>query len=228
MLSRRAAQYLRFRRHKSHVTRNEALKLISESQSLPLTQKEVSTRRMTGARFWSSENFVTTSFDPCAGPTALEAAAMICSLQILDLILDAHPDVSWWPADSSTCSIPVFPLQSFLSTSTPIHAAIEAGNNNILMSLHLIDDVPCPESSRRFVATELYAVNQRLGLGWKQPDALRRWREVNEDLQRMLRSMDGGEDVWLNQKNMWGWTPRDLYEDGRHAVAELYKPFWGC
>lgn len=53
------------------------------------------------------------------------------------------------------------------------------------------------------------------------------YREVNEDLLRMLRSMDGGEDVWLNQKNMCGWTPRDLYEDGRNAVAEPYKPFWG-
>ena len=100
MLSRRAAQYLRFRRQKSHLTRNDALKLISESQSLPLTQKEVSTRRTARAHFWSSEKFVTTSFDPCAGPTALEAAAMTGSLEILDLILDAHPDVSWWLADS--------------------------------------------------------------------------------------------------------------------------------
>lgn len=135
MLSRRSAQYLRFRRHKDHFTRHEALRLIPESQSLPLSQKEVSMRRTTRARFWSSENFVTTSFDPCAVSTALETAAMTGSLEILDLILDAHPDVSKWLTDSSTCSIPIFPLESFLSTSTPIHAAIEAGNNDVLMYL---------------------------------------------------------------------------------------------
>ena len=133
MLSRYSAQYLRFGRHKSHVTRNEALKLISESQLEPLTQKEISTRRMT--RFWSSERFVTTSSVPWTAPTALETAAMTGSLEILDLILDAHPDIMWWLGDSTACSLPVYPLCSFLSTSTPIHAAIKAGHNDILMYL---------------------------------------------------------------------------------------------
>ena len=106
MLSRRSAQNLRFHQHKGHVTRNEGLKLISKPQSLPLTQKEVTIRRTTRARCWSAEKFVTTLFDPCTGPTALEAAAMAGSLEILDLILDAHPDINWWLADLSPRSIP--------------------------------------------------------------------------------------------------------------------------
>ena len=52
-------------------------------------------------------------------------------------------------------------------------------------------------------------------------------REVNEEPLQMLRATDGGEVVWLSQKNTWGWTPKDLYEDGRSAVAEPYKSFWG-
>ena len=135
MLSRYSAQYLRFRRHKSHVTRYEALKLIPESQSEPLTQKEIFTRRMTRARFWSSENFVSTSSVPWTAPTALETAAMTGSLEILDQILDAHPDTTWWLGESTACSIPIDPLHSFLSTSTPIHAAIKAGHNDVLMYL---------------------------------------------------------------------------------------------
>ena len=60
---------------------------------------------------------------------------MAGSLEILDLILDAHPDITWWLGDSTACSLPVHPLYSFLSTSTPIHAAIKAGHNDILMYL---------------------------------------------------------------------------------------------
>lgn len=71
----------RVRRQKRHVTRN-ALQLIPESQSLPLTQREFSTRRTTKARFWSSEKFVTTLSVPWTGPTALEPAAMTGSLEI--------------------------------------------------------------------------------------------------------------------------------------------------
>ena len=52
-------------------------------------------------------------------------------------------------------------------------------------------------------------------------------RVINEELLQMLRDVDGGEDVWMNQKNTWGWTPKDLYQDGKNAVAEPYKPFWG-
>ena len=54
------------------------------------------------------------------------------------------------------------------------------------------------------------------------------YKQVNKELPQMLRDMDGGKNVWLNQKNMWDWTPRDLYEDMRSAVTEPYKSFWGC
>ena len=45
--------------------------------------------------------------------------------------------------------------------------------------------------------------------------------QVNEEFLQMLRATDGEEDVWLHR------TPRDLYEDGRNAVAEPCKAFWG-
>ena len=383
MLSRYSAQYLRFRRHKSHVTRYEALKLIPESQSEPLTQKEIFTRRMTRARFWSSENFVSTSSVPWTAPTALETAATTGSLEILDQILDAHPDTTWWLGESTACSIPIDPLHSFLSTSTPIHAAIKAGHNDVLMYLldkgfnpntlplstitqcisplmativcceppnleafdlllsysrtnrdqrtpiynvHILhfatallspsllvsvsasialnnagttalghtllhvaclplDDtyiqifservyqsihnvrtfspswiplktLPHEQSHKnglishykgvrdlpntlstifpaqnRVVAWLLQSSTQSINVSDTDGNSPMHYvaghREVNEELLQMLRATDGGEDVWLSQKNMWGWTPRDLYEDGRSAVAEPYKPFWG-
>ena len=79
---------------------------------------------------------------------------MTGSFEILDLILDAHPDVTWWLADSSACSIRVPPLHSFLSTSTPIHAVIEAGHNNILM--YLLDKSFNPNT------IPLSTINQRI------------------------------------------------------------------
>lgn len=60
---------------------------------------------MTRARFWSLGTFFTTLFDPWTGPTALETAAMTGSLEIWNLTVDAHPDINWWLADSSACSI---------------------------------------------------------------------------------------------------------------------------
>ena len=52
------------------------------------------------------------------------------------------------------------------------------------------------------------------------------YREINKELLQVLQTMDEGEDAWLNQKDMCGRTPRDLYEDGRSAVMEPYRPFW--
>ena len=208
---------------------------------------------------------MTTSSVPWTAPTALETAAMTGSLEILELILDAHPDITWWLGHSTACSLPAYPLYSFLSTPTPIHAAIKVGHNDILMYLldkgfnpntlplstisqcisplmativcceppnlevfdlllsysetnrdqrtpiynvhilhiataqlslsvlarfsasitlnnagttalgHTLLHVACLESNRCLVATKLYAVHQRLGLGRKHPDALCSW-----------------------------------------------------
>ena len=53
-------------------------------------------------------------------------------------------------------------------------------------------------------------------------------RVVNVDLLQTLRHEHGGEAIWLESKNFWGYTPRELFEDGEAArgIEELYMPFW--
>ncbi len=51
-------------------------------------------------------------------------------------------------------------------------------------------------------------------------------RVVNEELLRKLRALRGGEEIWQEARNMWGFTPHELYEDGKGVVGEPYKPFW--
>ena len=383
MLSRFSAQYLRFRRHRNHITRNEALKLISESQLSPLTSGELSCRRKTRTRFWTSESFVTTCSVPRTARTALETAASTGNIEIFDQILAAEPEISWWMVNSQTLALPTHPLHSFLSISTPLHAAIEAGNNDMVMYMidkgfspntvpvsatiqcisplmatvascappnleaydlllsyahtnrdlrtpvfnvhilhfvtallsfallervaasiplsnagttalgHTLLHVACMPSDDTYIQIYSEKVYQSihnvrtLSTSWiplellpheqNRKDGLVRnyeglshlqdpsitdttaqikvvefllrsstlqvnatdkdgnsamhyvagSRVVSEELLQMLRAVDGGEHVWMNEKNMWGWTPRDLYRDGKSAVAEPYKPFWG-
>ncbi len=50
---------------------------------------------------------------------------------------------------------------------------------------------------------------------------------VNVALVKILTEGDeNGEQVWNGVKNRWGWTPKDLYEDGECAVQEKHKSFW--
>lgn len=384
MLSRYSAQFLRFKRHRNHITRDEALNMISESQLSPLTNSEVTCRRKTKTRFWTSECFVPTRSVPWTARTALETAAMTGNLEIFDQILAAKPEVSSWMANLQTLTLPPRPLHSFLSTSTPIHAAIEAGNNDMLMymldkgfspntlplsattqgiisplmativscsppnleaydlllsyphtnrdlrtpvfnvhvlhftaaltSLALLEKVaaliplgnagatslghtllhiacmPLDDTYIQFYSEKVHqsihnvrtfsvawtplellphkqtrknglertfqgvrdlhelpttdfvaqakVVEFLLTSSTQRVDAMdvdgnsplhyvAGHRVINEELLQMLRAVDGGEDVWMNQKNTWGWTPKDLYQDGKNAVAEPYKRFWG-
>ena len=48
----------------------------------------------------------------------------------------------------------------------------------------------------------------------------------------MLRSEKngfGGEFVWAESRNRWGFTPQELFEEGDsvRGLDELYMPFWG-
>jgi len=49
---------------------------------------------------------------------------------------------------------------------------------------------------------------------------------TQEELLRKLRALRGGEEIWQEARNMWGFTPHELYEDGKGVVGEPYKPFW--
>lgn len=62
-------------------------------------------------------------------------------------------------------------------------------------------------------------------------------RVVNEGLVRWLRGLEGWEEVWLGKRNYWGYTPLELYEDGRKVAEEMrergereeevrYMPHW--
>lgn len=383
MLSRYSAQYLRFRRHRSHITRNEALELIPEFQLSPLTASELSCRRKTRVRFWTSECFVATGSVPRTACTALETAALTGNIEIFDQILAAEPEISWWMANSQIPALPTHPLHSFLSISTPVHAAIEAGNNDMVMymldkgfspnvlalsattqcisplmativsctppNLEAYDLLLSYSHTNRNLRTPIFNVHilhfatallslallrkvtasiplgnagttalgltllhvacmpfddthiqiysekvhqsihnvRTLSTSWmplellpheqnRKDGLIRNYqgighlqapsktddaaqvevvelllrsstqqveatdvdgnspmhyvtgnRVVNEELLRMLRAAVGGEHSWVNQKNRWGWTPRDLYQDGKSATAEPYKPFWG-
>ncbi|MCJ1400042.1 hypothetical protein MMC11_003245 [Xylographa trunciseda] len=50
-------------------------------------------------------------------------------------------------------------------------------------------------------------------------------RVVNEALVAMLRER-GPEEVWAAVRNRWGWTPKDVWLDGKESVEEPHKGFW--
>ena len=51
-------------------------------------------------------------------------------------------------------------------------------------------------------------------------------RVVNDGLVEMMKGCEGGEEVWKCQSNRWGFTPQDLWEDGKAAVEEPHNYFW--
>jgi len=49
---------------------------------------------------------------------------------------------------------------------------------------------------------------------------------VNENLLKKLMVWEGGETVWKNSRNVLGYTPEELLEDGKQAEREQWKSFW--
>ena len=49
---------------------------------------------------------------------------------------------------------------------------------------------------------------------------------VDEELVGQVRAFEGGEEVWRESKNKLGYTPEELWEDGRMAVRTDWKTFW--
>jgi predicted ATP-dependent serine protease len=53
-------------------------------------------------------------------------------------------------------------------------------------------------------------------------------RIVNKRLVDMLLEdeLGSGKRVWETVRNRWGWTAKELWEDGIAAVEEPHKAFW--
>lgn len=58
-------------------------------------------------------------------------------------------------------------------------------------------------------------------------------RRLNEPLISVLRLEPGGEETWMRSENRWGFTPRELYEEGKdicedlvHGAGTRCMPFW--
>jgi hypothetical protein len=49
---------------------------------------------------------------------------------------------------------------------------------------------------------------------------------ANEELLKKVREWEGGEAVWKNSRNELGYTPEDLWEDGKQTEREQWKTFW--
>jgi len=49
---------------------------------------------------------------------------------------------------------------------------------------------------------------------------------VNEGLLEKVRAWEGGETVWKSSRNLLGYSPKELLEDGKLAEREQWKSFW--
>jgi ankyrin repeat protein len=111
-------------------------------QICPLTQKELDERASGFPRFWTEPNVpgqrLRSSFNKAL--TALEIAAKTGSLEIVDMLRAAGADESAWVREVSLDEkqfqiIDVDWSVSFLSTSSPVHEAIAAGQQPMLRHL---------------------------------------------------------------------------------------------
>lgn len=117
-------------------SREDALAVLPHPQTDPLTEEEIDDRRTTRARFWAESSM------PLFGPsyeamTALESAAAIGDIQILEELLNAGADTAAWKWEHPYKSIPSEASVSYLSILTPLHRAVEA--NQLVMINHLLD-----------------------------------------------------------------------------------------
>ncbi|KUJ19746.1 ankyrin [Mollisia scopiformis] len=139
-------------------------KALLERMDLPqlstLTWEEVEDRFWDGmAPFWCEQDFVPADFYPHgeAIPAIVEAAR--CgSIEILDELLDAGADTSFWMTPQFF--VPAYPTPSSLSVSSPIHAALQARDLDMLDHLLALGFEPntMPLSNPTRCVTPLMAV----------------------------------------------------------------------
>lgn len=104
-------------------------------QTAPITAIEIEERMYVIAPFWRVSTATQLDLFPGGDEMhSLVAAARRLSTQILDRLLRAGADTSFWMSKEST--EPDYPTPSSLAVTTPLHAAIESGN--ISMIHHLL------------------------------------------------------------------------------------------
>ncbi|KAE9374592.1 ankyrin [Stipitochalara longipes BDJ] len=140
-----AAFFLRFRPMNPSSTDEEGdvasrevlLKCMDLPQISSITIEEVEDRFCDGmAPFWCEEAFTPTTFyhHGESMPSLVEAARS-GTIDMLDMLLEAGADASFWM--SPQFYVPDPPTESSLSVSSPLHAALQVRDNEMLK--HLLD-----------------------------------------------------------------------------------------
>ena len=133
-----AALFLRFRPHlpsygrRDVVTRATYLNLMDLPQISRLTREEVEDRFYEGvAPFWCEEGFVRADYHHHGGsmPSLVEAARS-GSIEVFDRLIEAGADRSFWMRPQ--IEVPNPPTSSSLSLSSPIHAALQTRDYQML------------------------------------------------------------------------------------------------
>ncbi|KAL4861108.1 hypothetical protein BDV12DRAFT_191295 [Aspergillus spectabilis] len=132
-------------------------------QVCPLTEAELDERRRTVPRFWTEPEYPGQRLRMDRAITALEAAAAMGNIEILDLLRAAGADESAWLESTSdiitTSSEQLFDIGdgseapiSALSVSSPVHEALAAGHQPMLH--HLLSTCGyCPNYCPRITPT---------------------------------------------------------------------------
>ncbi|KAF8849093.1 ankyrin [Acephala macrosclerotiorum] len=150
-----------------------------------LTWEEVEDRFYDGmAPFWCEQDFVPADFYPHgeAMPAIVEAAR--CgSIEVVDQLLNAGADTSFWK--SPQFFVPAAPTESSLSVSSPLHAALQARDLDILK--HLLDlgfepnTMPLSNPSRCFTPL-MGTVIQHEDFDYEAFDILARCPNINFEI----------------------------------------------
>ncbi|KAE8440654.1 hypothetical protein EG329_006850 [Mollisiaceae sp. DMI_Dod_QoI] len=166
-------------------SRQALLERMDLPQLSTLTWEEVEDRYWDGmAPFWCEQDFIPTDFYPNGEAIpAVVAAARCGSIEILDQLLDAGADTSFWRTPQFF--VPAKPTDSSLSISSPIHAALQARDLNMLE--HLLDlgfepnTMPLSNPTRCF--TPLMAtIIQHADFDYDAFEILARCRNINFEL----------------------------------------------
>jgi hypothetical protein len=139
-MSTYAADFLRFRVRDGiqmlDLPREEVLKHISRPQTEPITVSEIETRSKSICHFWNGVDSIPLDhYKGGDGVTALEEACEHPSAEILELILSASADTSFWTASSSQMDLPDPATPSSLSVSNPLLCAIKHRQTHHLQQL---------------------------------------------------------------------------------------------
>jgi hypothetical protein len=107
-----------------------------ETQTLPLTQEELDARKSSVSRFWCGPEDL--DLDYATNGEALHSVTLAgrTTEAILDTLLEAGADVSFWTGPETKEELPAPPLPpSALCLSTPLHQAIAVDNHDMLERL---------------------------------------------------------------------------------------------